>query len=98
MRIQIDDHRRFPRGGASPLGDRGSTVTYRPSLAIVNSWPDPLIPPERLGPLDVGLIYFRRHLAQHARDWQRLGAAAGALKSRPPRVEEPQQREEVEAP
>ena len=38
-----------------------------------------------LGPLDVGLIYFRRHLAQRARDYQRLGGARGALKS-PPRA------------
>ena len=29
--------------------------------------------PQKLGPLDVGLIYFRRHLAQRARDYQRLG-------------------------
>jgi hypothetical protein len=37
--------------------------------------------PQKLGPLDVGLIYFRRHLAQRARDYQRLGQARGALKS-----------------
>jgi phenylpropionate dioxygenase-like ring-hydroxylating dioxygenase large terminal subunit len=37
--------------------------------------------PQKLGPLDVGLIYFRRHLAQRARDYQRLGAARGALKA-----------------
>jgi hypothetical protein len=37
--------------------------------------------PQKLGPLDVGLIYFRRHLAQRARDYQRLGLARGALKS-----------------
>ncbi len=36
--------------------------------------------PQKLGPLDVGLIYFRRHLAQRARDYQRLGTARGALK------------------
>jgi hypothetical protein len=35
--------------------------------------------------LDAGLIYFRRHLAQRARDYQRLGVARGALKT-PPRV------------
>jgi len=52
--------------------------------------------PQKLGPLDVGLIYFRRHLAQRARDCQRLGAARGTLKQRPRRVEEPQQRAEVE--
>ena len=40
--------------------------------------------PQKLGPLDVGLIYFRRHLAQRARDYQRLGFARGALKT-PPR-------------
>ena len=40
--------------------------------------------PQKLGPLDVGLIYFRRHLALRARDYQRLGAARGALKT-PPR-------------
>ena len=40
--------------------------------------------PQKLGPLDVGLIYFRRHLALRARDYQRLGLARGALKS-PPR-------------
>jgi hypothetical protein len=42
--------------------------------------------PQKLGPLDVGLIYFRRHLALRARDYQRLGFARGALKSPPPRV------------
>ncbi|MBI1846673.1 MAG: Rieske 2Fe-2S domain-containing protein [Candidatus Rokubacteria bacterium] len=41
--------------------------------------------PQKLGPLDAGLIYFRRHLAQRARDYQRLGAARGALKPLPPR-------------
>jgi hypothetical protein len=41
--------------------------------------------PQKLGPLDTGLIYFRRHLAQRARDYQRLGVARGALKP-PPRV------------
>jgi phenylpropionate dioxygenase-like ring-hydroxylating dioxygenase large terminal subunit len=40
--------------------------------------------PQKLGPLDVGLIYFRRHLALRARDYQRLGFARGALKA-PPR-------------
>ena len=38
--------------------------------------------PQKLGPLDVGLIYFRRHLAQRARDYQRLGHARGALPTR----------------
>ena len=49
--------------------------------------------PQKLGPLDVGLIYFRRHLAQRARDYQRLGAARGALKS-PPRRGEPHAQDE----
>jgi phenylpropionate dioxygenase-like ring-hydroxylating dioxygenase large terminal subunit len=40
--------------------------------------------PQKLGPLDVGLIYFRRHLALRARDYQRLGHARGTLKP-PPR-------------
>src|SRR5262249_60327591 len=34
--------------------------------------------PQKLGPLDVGLIYFRRHLAQRARDYQRRPAGAAA--------------------
>jgi phenylpropionate dioxygenase-like ring-hydroxylating dioxygenase large terminal subunit len=42
--------------------------------------------PQKLGPLDVGLIYFRRHLAQRARDYQRLGFARGALKPLPRRA------------
>jgi nitrite reductase/ring-hydroxylating ferredoxin subunit len=42
--------------------------------------------PQKLGPLDVGLIYFRRHLAQRARDYQRLGLARGALKTPPRRA------------
>ena len=33
--------------------------------------------PQKLGPLDVGLIYFRRHLARRARDHQR-GKSEGA--------------------
>lgn len=40
--------------------------------------------PQKLGPLDVGLIYFRRHLARRARDYQRLGGARGTLKGWPP--------------
>lgn len=52
--------------------------------------------PQKLGPLDVGLIHFRRHLAQRARDWQRLGAVPGTLKSRPRRVDDLSQREQAE--
>ena len=44
--------------------------------------------PQKLGPLDVGLIYFRRHLALRARDYQRLGLERGALKPPPVRVTE----------
>jgi len=53
--------------------------------------------PQKLGPLDVGLIYFRRHLAQRARDWERLDAARGALKSRPRRAHDQERPEEVES-
>jgi nitrite reductase/ring-hydroxylating ferredoxin subunit len=52
--------------------------------------------PQKLGPLDVGLIYFRRHLAQRARDYQRLGAARGALKPLPRRAAAAAPSEEVE--
>ena len=41
--------------------------------------------PQKLGPLDVGLIYFRRHLARRSRDFQRLGGARGTLKAPPKR-------------
>ena len=44
--------------------------------------------PEKLGPLDVGVIYWRRHLALRARDYQRLGKARGVLKEPPQRVAE----------
>ncbi len=54
--------------------------------------------PQKLGPLDVGLIYFRRHLAQRARDYQRLGAARGALKPLPRRAGERQRPEDVPRP
>jgi nitrite reductase/ring-hydroxylating ferredoxin subunit len=36
--------------------------------------------PQKLGPLDTGVIYFRRHLAKRARDYARLGSATGTLK------------------
>jgi phenylpropionate dioxygenase-like ring-hydroxylating dioxygenase large terminal subunit len=51
--------------------------------------------PQKLGPLDVGLIYFRRHLAQRARDYQRLGTARGALKSLPRPAPAPREAPEV---
>jgi phenylpropionate dioxygenase-like ring-hydroxylating dioxygenase large terminal subunit len=39
--------------------------------------------PQKLGPLDAGLIYFRRHLARRSRDFKRLGGAEGCLKAPP---------------
>jgi len=51
--------------------------------------------PQQLGPLDVGLIHFRRHLAQRARDYQRLGFARGALKPLPRRGAEEQRLADV---
>jgi hypothetical protein len=50
--------------------------------------------PQKLGPLDAALIYFRRHLARRSRDYKRLGGADGCLKA--PRgtfpIEEPAMR------
>ena len=34
--------------------------------------------PQKLSILDSGVIYFRRHLAQRSRDYQRLGGAYGS--------------------
>ena len=42
--------------------------------------------PQKLGALDSGVIYFRRHLARRARDYKRLGGAHGALKQPPTRT------------
>ena len=39
--------------------------------------------PQKLGILDIGVIYFRRHLAKRSRDFQRLGGAHGCLKQTP---------------
>jgi phenylpropionate dioxygenase-like ring-hydroxylating dioxygenase large terminal subunit len=39
--------------------------------------------PQKLGILDIGVIYFRRHLARRARDFKRLGGARGCLKQPP---------------
>jgi len=39
--------------------------------------------PQKLGPLDTGVIYFRRHLAKRARDYQRLGWARGVRREAP---------------
>jgi len=42
--------------------------------------------PQKLGPLDTGVIYFRRHLARRSRDFQRLGGAHGTVKAPPTRT------------
>ncbi len=42
--------------------------------------------PQKLGPLDTAVIYFRRHLALRARDYQRLGEARGTWKKAPEHV------------
>ena len=39
--------------------------------------------PQKLGVLDLGVIYFRRHLARRSRDFKRLGGAWGCLKQPP---------------
>jgi len=39
--------------------------------------------PQKLGILDIGVIYFRRHLARRSRDFQRLGGAYGCYKQPP---------------
>jgi hypothetical protein len=36
-----------------------------------------------MGILDLGVIYFRRHLARRSRDFKRLGGAWGCLKQPP---------------
>jgi len=48
--------------------------------------------PQKLGPLDAGLIYFRRHLARRSRDFQRLGGAKGTDKGLPTRTGEQRRR------
>ena len=42
--------------------------------------------PQKLGPLDTGVIYFRRHLARRSRDFRRLGGAHGTNKAPPQRT------------
>jgi len=39
--------------------------------------------PQKLGILDIGVIYFRRHLARRSRDFQRLGGAHGCYQQPP---------------
>ncbi len=70
---------------------------WRKPLIIVrtNEWEDLVVfmrdrlrfdLPQKLGPLDTGVIYFRRHLAKRSRDFQRLGGAVGTLKAQPTRT------------
>ncbi len=42
--------------------------------------------PQKLGPMDAGLIYFRRHLARRSRDFKRLGGAHGTVRALPTRT------------
>jgi len=49
-----------------------------------------LTAPQKLGPLDTGVIYFRRHLARRARDWQRLASVPGTWREARGPVEEAQ--------
>ena len=42
--------------------------------------------PQKLGAMDAGVIYFRRHLAQRSRDFRRLGGAIGTHKQPPTRT------------
>jgi phenylpropionate dioxygenase-like ring-hydroxylating dioxygenase large terminal subunit len=83
---------RKPQGLLHAVGQALWYHAYRkPSIIIATNEKEDLVVfkrerlnlerPQKLGPLDVGLIYFRRHLAQRARDYQRLGSARGALKS-----------------
>ena len=62
--------------------------------ARINEWEDLVVfkkgrlrydIPQKLGPLDAVVIYFRRHLAQRSRDFRRLGGAEGAMKAPPVR-------------
>lgn len=53
--------------------------------------------PQKMGILDIGVIYFRRHLAKRSRDFQRLGGAHGCYKQPPDpaKVAEHRQRSKV---
>ena len=65
----------------------------KPSIIVrTNEWEDLVVfmkdrlrfdLPQKLGPLDTGVIYFRRHLAKRSRDFQRLGGAVGTIKAQP---------------
>ena len=68
----------------------------KPSQIIrINEWEDLIVfnkgrlrydLAQKLGPLDTGVIYFRRHLARRSRDHLRLGGALGAYKEPPVRT------------
>jgi phenylpropionate dioxygenase-like ring-hydroxylating dioxygenase large terminal subunit len=68
----------------------------KPSQIIrINEWEDLVVfkkgrlrydLPQKLGPMDANVIYFRRHLAKRSRDHLRLGGAHGAAKAPPIRT------------
>jgi len=82
------------------LGRLWKNVWYyfwrKPSIVVrTNEWEDLVVfmrdrlrfdLPQKLGPLDTGVIYFRRHLARRSRDFQRLGGAHGTVKAPPTRT------------
>ena len=70
---------------------------WRKPLQIIriNEWEDLVVfkkgrlrydLPQKLGPMDSNVIYFRRHLAKRSRDHLRLGGAVGAEKAPPVRT------------
>ena len=81
------------------LGDFWAAVWYyfqrKPSIIVETNEKEDLFVfkkgrlnldrPQKLGLLDAGLIYFRRHLARRSRDFKRLGGAHGCLKQPPTR-------------
>lgn len=81
------------RKPASVLGRIAQAVWYhlhrKPAIIVATNEKEDLVvfrkgrlnldAPQLLGPLDAGLLYFRRHLARRARDYQRLGSIPGCL-------------------
>ena len=84
----------------TPLGMAFKYLWYflwrKPAQIIrINEWEDLVVfkkgrlrydIPQKLGPLDAVVIYFRRHLAQRSRDFRRLGGTVGSLKAEPVRT------------
>jgi hypothetical protein len=84
----------------TPLGMFWKYVWYfgwrKPMQIIrINEWEDLVVfkkgrlrydLPQKLGPMDTNVIYFRRHLAKRSRDHLRLGGAVGAEKAPPVRT------------